>query len=447
MKKGILKAVILVSVLALATSLSFSQVEAAKIKLIYWDNAVADEEWVADFEREFIEGYQKANPDIELVFDRFTGSLTDYETKIVVNLRAGKGPDILGNHDVAFDQYVKAGWLVPAEEHNPEFAEYTRKEALTPSILGGSEYGGKIYAACVRGNWLILYYNKDMYKEAGLDPDTPPATFDDLVEYGKKLTKYDDKGAVTRAGFWIRKTGHPQGIFAKWKVAFYSYGGKEYDETFTKSLINSEAGQKALQLYYDVLNTWKLDSVELDPGDQQGFGQKTVAMWWRGDWIKRWLSDYAPDMVPGVNYGAAHIPKAVISSTIASNHPAIGVTKDSKHPKESFDFLLWLMQPEQQLKYARMARRPPTVKSAAAMPEFMEDPIFSVYLTQPNVVWVPELPRLYEMENIMGKNVEAACYGKIGIEEALDQAAKEIEDILKEIPADMKPEGYEIPWW
>ena len=65
-----------------------------------------------------------------------------------------------------------------------------------------SQTGGKTYGIPWQRSTIILYYNKDAYREVGLDPDKPPATWEELEEYARKLTK-EENGVTTRYGIQI----------------------------------------------------------------------------------------------------------------------------------------------------------------------------------------------------------------------------------------------------
>ena len=55
-------------------------------------------------------------------------------------------------------------------------------------------FDGKTYGIPFQRSTPVLYWNKDAFKEAGLDPETPPASWAEMVEMGKKLTKTDASG-------------------------------------------------------------------------------------------------------------------------------------------------------------------------------------------------------------------------------------------------------------
>ena len=79
-------------------------------------------------------------------------------------------------------------------------------------MWGYPQYGIDIYG---------LTWNKDHFKEAGLDPEKPPRTWDEFRDYAKKLTKKDAQGNITRVGYAIRHVGHPHGIVHKHFWAIY----------------------------------------------------------------------------------------------------------------------------------------------------------------------------------------------------------------------------------
>lgn len=72
-----------------------------------------------------------------------------------------------------------------------------------PAFMKNSYYDGKTYSIPFQRSTIIMYYNKDQFKEAGLDPEKPPTNWDELREYAKKLTVTDASGNVSRWGVMI----------------------------------------------------------------------------------------------------------------------------------------------------------------------------------------------------------------------------------------------------
>ena len=100
----------------------------------------------------------------------------------------------------------RAGTIVPMTgfEGARELSEEIFEGAQEPLIVDGEIYGYPI-----RANSIQLVYNKKMFREAGLDPEKPPKTFEELAEYAEKLTKRDDNGNVLVYGYESGMTKDP----------------------------------------------------------------------------------------------------------------------------------------------------------------------------------------------------------------------------------------------
>ena len=79
--------------------------------------------------------------------------------------------------------------------------------------MENSQTGGKTWGIPFQRSTIVLYYNKEVFKEAGLDPNRPPATWKEMVEYAQKLTKRDASGNVTQWGVQIPSSGFPYWLF------------------------------------------------------------------------------------------------------------------------------------------------------------------------------------------------------------------------------------------
>ena len=83
-----------------------------------------------------------------------------------------------------------------------------KSKAFHPVTVEYNTWKGQVYGVpFLEGSKPALFYNTKMFKEAGLDPNKPPATFDELMTYAQKLTKRDAAGNPTRAGITLRLVG------------------------------------------------------------------------------------------------------------------------------------------------------------------------------------------------------------------------------------------------
>ena len=86
-------------------------------------------------------------------------------------------------------------------------------QGLLSDVHGEQSDGRQDWGIPFQRSTIVLYWNKEMFKEAGLDPNKPPATWNDMLEYAQKLTKRDASGTVTQWGVQIPSSGTPHWLF------------------------------------------------------------------------------------------------------------------------------------------------------------------------------------------------------------------------------------------
>ena len=155
---------------------------AGAVKITYWQYYYETKVKLVD---QLIEEFEKLNPGIEV--EQVTFPYENFNEKVAVSVPAGVGPDVLTLFYGWIPLYVTSGYLIPlpANEFSPEYLN----SEFFPFVSKGIEFNGVPYALPTAVRALALFWNKDLFAEAGLDPETPPTTFAELVDYAKKLTK------------------------------------------------------------------------------------------------------------------------------------------------------------------------------------------------------------------------------------------------------------------
>ena len=103
-------------------------------------------------------------------------------------------PDIVQVYEGGSAFMIESGYATPVQQYIDE-EQYDMSDIL-PLIRNYYTYNGVMYSMPFNSSNAVLYYNKDMFREAGLDPDTPPATFAELGEYAKKLQSSETAGVA-----------------------------------------------------------------------------------------------------------------------------------------------------------------------------------------------------------------------------------------------------------
>ena len=152
----------------------------------------------------YCEQFQKENPGIT-VKAIYSGT---YQESIVKALTAHKGGTppttaILLSTDMF--TLIDEDAIVPYD--NADAAPFF------PAFLANSQTGGKTWGIPFQRSTIVLYWNKELFKEAGLDPNHAPENWDQMLEYAKKLTRHDASGNTTQWGVQIPSSGFPYWLF------------------------------------------------------------------------------------------------------------------------------------------------------------------------------------------------------------------------------------------
>jgi sn-glycerol 3-phosphate transport system substrate-binding protein len=226
--------------------------------------------FAADFERE--------NPGIKLR-PIYSGSYQDSITKALTAVKSGEPPvtSILLSTDMytlidedaiqPFDDLVKS----------PEDRAWLK--SFYPAFMENSQTGGKTWGIPFQRSTIVLYYNKEMFKDAGLDPNRPPATWKEMTEYAQKLTRRDASGKVTQWGVQIPSSGFPYWLFQGLAI---QNGATLMNDAGTQTFYDKKEVVDALQYWVDLVARYKVHPEGIvDWGaTPKDFFEKKVAMIW-----------------------------------------------------------------------------------------------------------------------------------------------------------------------
>ncbi|MGQ9681083.1 MAG: extracellular solute-binding protein [Anaerolineae bacterium] len=178
-----------------------------------------------------------------------------------------------------------------------------KREDFVLATYDSCVWEGKMYALPGGADFMAFFYNKDAFKDAGLDPEAPPVTLDAFREYNLKLLKRDASGAIDRIGW------SPDGTSLPWLC--YLFGGEWYDVRSRKITADHPSNVKCLEWLAEYVN--ELDVNQLASFKQSlpdfwsagnPFGSKKTAFQYDGFWTYEVLDQYAPD----ISYGVAFVP-------------------------------------------------------------------------------------------------------------------------------------------
>jgi sn-glycerol 3-phosphate transport system substrate-binding protein len=200
---------------------------------------------------DYAAAFEKENPDIK-VTPIYSG---DYVQTVAKALTAIKGGDIPETAILlAADLYLLLGEdvIVPVSDIANTPADKTWMDGFFPAFLENSKSKGKIYSIPFQRSTPVLYWNKDAFKAAGLDPDKGPANWSDMREMAKKLTKKDASGAVTQWGVQIPSDGNTSWLFSGMTTG---NGVRMFNEDGNKVSFDDPRVIEAVNSWYALSNT------------------------------------------------------------------------------------------------------------------------------------------------------------------------------------------------
>lgn len=315
-----------------------------RITLDYW-HVLGSREGFHELAQEFAEEYSEIHPNVKINVRQIPNA--QQRAIWTTAFESNTAPDIAWIE--AQVGLINEG-LLPAPEWVVDYLEENFTDyALSLCKVKGVSYG---WAGCEIDAGQMLYYRSDLFKEAGLDPNDPPGTVDELIEYAKRLTETDSSGNMTQAGIALRYAGGPQGIgdkFSKYASAFLDTRKQFfYNEDYSKVIFDNPGWIKGGQSYQDLVFKHKVTNTNL-PIPINAFGQGLAAMTNRESFFAGWLNENFPDS----EYGIAPLVNGDYETGAMPWLAFQGVTVDSEYPDVAWDFNMFMLQPENELRMVK----------------------------------------------------------------------------------------------
>ena len=263
----------------------------------------------------------------------------DGETKFLAAVAGGDPPDVFTGWGNVIPTWAESEAIMCLDELISSSAP-DMEEFMYPIASELGKYKGKTYAMSIDLCPLMIFWNKDLFKEVGLDPEKFPATIEELDSVESKFWKYDSKGLIERTGFI------PTWLYV-WAPAF---GGKFVDDNNNptpndKGLLNtlkwfeSFVTTKGYSMEkIDAFNTSLANNTQSVNPFLTGKSAFTVD----GVWLLTDIQKYAADM----NYGIASLPYPSDGGKPNANIIMADfdvISKGAKHPEEAFEFIKWMV--------------------------------------------------------------------------------------------------------
>ena len=362
----------------------------------------------------------------------YAGSYKDTVTKALTASRGGKPPQLSVILSVDMFTLIDEEVIMPFDDLAKTDEDKAWLESFYPAFMENSQTGGKTYGIPFQRSTPVLYWNKEAFAEVGLDPDTPPATWEETIEMGKKLVKKDASGNVNRWGVRIPSSGFPywlfQGLTTQNDVTLANSDGNE-------TYFDDPKVVEALQYLVDLSTKHEV----MAPGiiewgaTPKAFFEGQTAMMWTSTGNLTNVRNNAP-----FDFGVGLLPgnKRRGAPTGGGNFFIFEESTDEQKAA-AFDFVKWITQPAQSAKWTiatgYVAPRPDTWETDE-MKAYTADFAPALVARDQLEFAVAELST-YENQRVTGifnDALAAAITGTKSVEDALSEAQKKADAILKD---------------
>ncbi|MDP3731724.1 MAG: extracellular solute-binding protein [Candidatus Omnitrophota bacterium] len=397
--------------------------------------------WMTDRESAFQELSKRyeARTGIKINFELYAPS-DAYSQKVRAAAQGANLPDIFGilGEKRDFSSFVKAGHILDLTPYMDEEGgvwknRFFAKALSVNEFTAGNNYGVKagIYGVPIDIMTIQMLYNKDLFKELGLNPQKPPATFAELLDIGKKISA--TKRGRSASGW---KQTDMQGLVSGWGEIWMidcfanNYAFNIMGEDKVLATIKGEVPYtdpdwiKVLTLFKEMQESGVLASglvTMVNKTAEQLFANGKAVFAFNGSWCVNVYKGMNPDL----NYGA------ILPPQVSDKYPmtiwggagsSFMVNARSKNKEAAVRFLQWLTDRDQQAYLAQITNNLPANKDSLSkipgiLSQFADD---MEHTTHPSTWGISESPQVIEA---LDKGIQSIIIG----ERTPEQVAKEVQ--------------------
>lgn len=390
---------------------------AEPVKLTFWHQYdKANAEMIDDLVAEFNE----ANPDIQVEVV-VQPSYDEYKTLLQTSILSNSLPDI------ATVDLIWVPWLVSTDSVEA-LDDYIASDSdfditdFYPLQLDYDNIGGSRFALPMSANNMQVIWNKDLFEQAGLDPEVPPTTWEEMKADAEQCQDLDN--GIVGFEFYTQPTG--EGITWQFQVFLWAAGGEFLNTDNTKAAFNTPEGLEALTYVSDILQG--NGSI---PGPWGAFGEGKACMQLDGSWLFGYRSD-AP-----FDWGVSLVP-APEGGTSATNTGGerILMFSGSENKEAAWKFIKFMTSSDVQLRWDMTTGFMPVRKSVGENSEYLNwindtEPRMLPFVEGMQYAHTrPATPLYNEVSDAFSREIQNAFLGLATPEEALAAAEQAVNDIL-----------------
>jgi multiple sugar transport system substrate-binding protein len=372
--------------------------------------------------QELVARFEKENPGTKVKLEITVSD--GLQNRILVALRSGNTPDLIDVANGWNIPFAQTNQLLPLDDEVAK-AKLDLKDFL-PAALKTATVNDKLYGLPYRVEAHALIYNKGAYQEAGLDPERPPKTWAELVDYSKKLTRATPKGQ--QYGFGITGGGEFGNTVFRSLPFIWMNGGSILSDDLKTVQVNSPETVKAVEFYTNMLTKEKVAPPSTLENDgtalRRLFIAGTIAQYQSGQFDLASIHKENPD----IKVGTAPIPHPDGKQTAA----ILGgwnfvIPAKAKNKDDAVKLMAFLAKPENMGFYTDTF---PARTSAMDLPRFKDPELAAFKEMLPVARQQPAAANWVQISQTYFNHVQEVLLGGSTPQKAMDAAAEEMKPLL-----------------
>jgi multiple sugar transport system substrate-binding protein len=339
---------------------------AAPVTIEYWQYFFKERVAAMD---ELIRRFQAENPGITV--RQTTFPYAQYRTKISAAVPAGEGPDVLQLYYGWLRDFRRAQLIAPLPT---DLFPPTDIDRDFYPIVRQMQAGGAYHALPTAVRSMGLFTNRRLLREAGLNPDAPPATLDAFLADAQKIARRDAGGNLLTAGTTI---GLPSQDSHWWReVLVRQFGGTPFSDDYRQVRYGSDAGAAALAWYADLQLKYRVAAAGFMTEAAPAFRGGRVGLLVNGSFLVGALQ-----ATKGLDFGVAELPT---HNGIRANYASYWVNalvngRNDARREAALKFMQYITSPDAMAIWTATTGELPARPAAAAQPAVQDNQLLAPF--------------------------------------------------------------------
>jgi len=379
--------------------------------------------WFDDYMNDVNRSFEEANPGVEVewVDVAYDAGLQ----KLQAAIAAGTAPDVVNMNTIWAIDLVALEALTPMDEYLTEVDKYR----YWPQLLAGNTIDGQLYSIPWYASPQILIYNREIFEEAGLDPDQPPQTWKEMLEVSRII-----KEKTGKYGFEPTISGFEELMLE---------GIQLVSEDGQKATFNTPDAVAKLEWYKTLFEE---DLIPRTLGGytagRENYSAGKIAMYPVGMSMLKHIQENSPSIYAVTDVAPLPLGKAEMLKSAMMNFV---IPINAEHKQEAADYIMWISSSYWQVEFDKQASIVPSTKIGLDTDPYFVDKAQTDLQAKAQIMaslsmeyvrdigFIPglEQEKFAEFRRVLDEIFMDAIKGDYTAQEAMDLAEKEINKILR----------------